>query len=154
MNTQRLPPDPKDLWSQFQVAEEDNKRRDIMAEVIKSLPLNSSKKDAVDVALVECTVRPILFELGMGIAMEASEYVREAFRRQLVENGAVFQLMRLVRTMDCPLSRDEVVMFGNRYTGGLLHDEINQFLGVAEKIEGITLLDLRRLKKQLESKAA
>ena len=151
MDTNTLPADMADLWARFKVAEKITERQDAMKEIIKKLPLDFSKKGAVDMALVECAVRPSLFELGMSIVMEASGYVREAFRRRLIECGDLLLVMRLAKLMDRPLSRDEIVMLGNRHVGALVYEEIAGLLSSAEKTEGITPLDLCRLRKQFAS---
>ncbi|MEK7118000.1 MAG: hypothetical protein AAB869_00125 [Patescibacteria group bacterium] len=141
----------EDLWVRFKAAEKVVDRQNIMGEIIKRLLIDGITQKAIDVALVECTARQPLFELGMSIVMAADRELREAFRRRLVEYGAAFQVRRLARLMERPLSRDEVVMLGNRYTGGLVFpEEISRFLSEAETIVGITELDLRRLRKQFD----
>jgi len=140
---------------QFKGAETKLELRDALWEIIRKVLVDlSTDQVAIDTILYECAAQPVLFELGISVAMHASEYVREAFRRRLVECGAAFETIRLVKLMDRPLSRDEMVMLGNRCAGGIVQEEVLLVLVYARGIEGITELDLRRLEKQLGAKAA
>lgn len=154
MNRGRAATNIRGCWSLWSAEEKLPERREIMLAIVKEIMLGRVQSDDIDRAVYECAVHPALFEQGMSIVMLASDYVRDAFRARLVECGALMQAMRLVTFMDRPLSRDEIVTLGNYHRGGLVHAEVAQFLLYAEKTEGITPLDLRRLRKQLESKAA
>ena len=153
MNVNTLPVRLSELWALYAVAVKISDKVVLMGMIAKELILRRSKVEEIDRALVECAVYSELFGSGMIIVMFASEYAREAFRKRLVEAGAVPEVRRLAVCMAQPLSRAEIVFLGNRYKGGLPQVDITNFLKHAAMTEGMTPLDLKRLHKQLEPEA-
>lgn len=139
------------LWARFHAAETTSEIQDAMKAIIKRLLVGPSTRTEINLAMVECGVRPVLFELGLSIVTEASECVRDQFRARLVACGAIFPAMRLAILMDCPLSRREVVALGNHHVGSITREEVRMFFDCAERTEGIGELDLRRLEKQFRA---
>lgn len=141
----------KSMWFRFGASVTINERRTAIAELVKEAVKNPLETAEIDKILFECAARPVLFEHGMSVAMFASYEMREAFRKKLVECGAILQAMRLAALMERPLSRDEIVTLGNRHIPHvqfLTREEVTMFIAYAERTIGIRDLDLRRLRKQ------
>jgi len=141
-------------WRRFKSATKIPELNTAMGSIIRKLLHDpSSSTETIDAALFECAVRPVLFDRGMSIVMSASPYVRDVFRRRLVECGALVQAMCLAKLTRQPLSRDEIVTLGHQHVDAdvIARGEAEEFFHCAEKTEGITELDLRRLHKQLSA---